>query len=424
MPMTIAEKILARQSGRESVQPGDIVFVSVETCIVLDSHFRINGGWRWPKRVFDAERIVAIADHLPMAASVDSAQGLQALREFVRYYGVERFHDAGADQGISHQVIADHAYALPGSVLVCTDSHTLSGGAFNCCARGIGRPELTYVLCQGQTWFRVGPTVRYELHGALPRGVTAKDAFLYLAGRWGSHVNMNIEFGGPAMASLGMDARRTLSTMCAEVSAEFALWEPDDVLLDHVRSRTDRAFQPTWADAGADYVDVRRIDLSSLVPYVSGIDTVIHNTVPVDAFTEDVRLDQCVIGSCANGTIDDLTAAAEILRGRRIAPWVRFIVTPGSMEIYRQAAEMGLLATIAAAGALITPSACGACGAHDFGALGPGEVCLTATTRNYKGRMGHPDARIYLASPATVAASAVAGRIIHPAQLDPIEERA
>ena len=422
MQMTIAEKILARQSGRDSVAPGDIVFVRVETCIVLDSHFRINGGWRWPKEVFDPDRIVAIADHLPMAANVDNARGLQTCRQFVRHYGIERFHDAGADQGISHQVIADHAYALPGTVLVCTDSHTLSGGAFNCCARGIGRPELTYVLCHGQTWFRVGPTVRYELHGALPNGVTAKDAFLYLAGRWGSHVNMNIEFGGPAMANLSMDARRTLSTMCAEVSAEFALWDPDDVLLDHVRRRTEQAFEPTFPDRGASYVDVRQIDLSSLVPYVSGIDTVIHNTTPVDAFTEDVRLDQCVIGSCANGTLDDLAVAADILRGRTVAPWVRFIVTPGSMEIYRKAAAQGILATIAAAGALITPSACGACGAHDFGALGPGEVCLTATTRNYKGRMGHPDARIYLASPATVAASAVAGRIIHPARLEPVAE--
>jgi len=184
MQMTIAEKILARQSGRDSVAPGDIVFVRVETCIVLDSHFRINGGWRWPKQVFDPDRIVAIADHLPMAANVDNARGLQTFRQFGRHYGIERFHDAGADQGISHQVISDHAYALPGTVLVCTDSHTLSGGAFNCCARGIGRPELTYVLCHGQTWFRVGPTIRYELHGALPEGVTAKDAFLYLAGRW------------------------------------------------------------------------------------------------------------------------------------------------------------------------------------------------------------------------------------------------
>jgi 3-isopropylmalate/(R)-2-methylmalate dehydratase large subunit len=421
MSMTIAEKILARQSGKSSVRPGDIVFVQVETCVVLDSHFRTNGGWRWPKRIYDPSKVVAIADHLPMSSNVDNAIGLQTCRQFVRHFGVDRFHDAGADQGISHQVIADKAYALPGTVLVCTDSHTLSGGAFNCCARGVGRPEITHVLCYGETWFRVGPTVRYELSGALPDGVSAKDAFLYLAGRWGSHENQNIEFGGPGMQGIGLNARRTLSTMCAEVSAEFALWEPDDSLIEYIAGRTDRLFHPTWPDAGAEYVDVRQIDLSTLVPYVSGIDSVVHNTMPLDAFGESVRLDQCVIGSCANGTLEDLIAAAEILRGRVVAPWVRFIVTPGSMEIYRRAAELGILATIAASGALITPSACGACGAHDFGALGPGEVCLTATTRNYKGRMGHPDAKIYLASPATVAASAVAGYIIHPGELEPLE---
>lgn len=418
--MTIAEKILARRSGRPAVRPGDIVTVGIDTAVVLDSHFRPHGGWRWPKRVYDAGKIVVIYDHMPLATDPASAAGLQEGRRFVERFGIARFHDAGPSQGICHQLIADHAYALPGTVLVCTDSHTLSAGALNCCARGIGRAELTYVLCTGETWFRVSPTVRYELHGRLPGHVTAKDAFLYLAGRWGAHENLNVEFGGPGAAGLGLDARRTLSTMCAEVSADFALWEPDDLLLEHVVARTDRAFEPAWPDHDAAYADVRRIDLDELVPYVSGTDGVVHNTMPLDRFRERVRLDQCVVGSCANGTLADLTAVADVVRGRTVAPWVRFIVTPGSMAIYRQAAEQGVLATIAAAGALITPSACGACGAHGFGALGPGEVCLTATTRNYKGRMGHPDARIYMASPATVAASAVTGYITHPSEVAPV----
>lgn len=419
MGMNIAEKVLAQQSGRSVVRPGDLVVVKVGTCIVLDSHFRMNGGWRWPKRVFDPDRIVVIADHMPMSTSVANASALQSMRQFVRHFAIQRFHDVGADQGICHQVISDKAYALPGSVLVCTDSHTLSGGALNCAARGIGRPEVTYVLCHGKTWFKVGPTVRYELHGALPRGVTAKDAFLHLAGAWGRHEGMNVEFGGPGMASLGLDARRTLSTMCAEVSAEFALWEPDAVLLDHVSAQSDRGFEPTYPDRDAEYADVRRLDLDRLVPYVSGVDTVVHNTFPLSEFREKVRLDQCVVGSCANGTLEDLDAVAEVVRGRKVAPWVRFIVTPASMRIYREAMARGILPAIADAGALVTPSACGACGAHDFGVLGPGEVCLTATTRNYKGRMGHPDARIYLASPATVAASAITGYITAPADLEP-----
>jgi 3-isopropylmalate/(R)-2-methylmalate dehydratase large subunit len=420
MRMTIAEKILARQSGRQRVRPGDVVTVDVETCVLLDAHFRDHAGWRWPTKIHDPDKVVLVADHIVMSANPESAGALQRMREVARYYGIKRLHDAGAIQGISHQVIADNAYALPGTVLANPDSHTVSAGALNCAARGMGRPELLQILCTGQTWFRVVPTVKYELVGRLQPGVAAKDAFLYLAGRWGSHANMNIEFGGPGQAELSLDARRTLSTMCAEVSAEFALWAPDDALLSFIESKTDREFFPTWPDEDADYVDVRQINLSEVEPHVSGTDTLIHNTRPLGDFHEKVKLDQCVVGSCANGTIDDLTIVADIVRGRQLAPWVRFFVTPGSQAIYRQAAEMGLLATIASSGAIVTPSACGACAAQDFGALAPGEVCLTATTRNYKGRMGNPDAEIRMASPATVAASAVTGFITHPRDLPAI----
>ncbi len=417
MGMTIAEKILARQSGCDVVRPGDLVVAKIETCILLDTHFNRHAGWRWPKKLHDPDAVALIADHIVMAANPDSAIALKTMRRAARYYGIKRVDDAGMNQGISHQVIADKAYALPGTILVNADSHTLSAGAFNCVARGLGRPELLQVICTGETWYQCAPTVRYELTGELPEGVTAKDAFLYLAARWGSHDNLNLEFGGPAQAGLSLNARRTLSTMCAELSAEFALWEPDDLLLNHVKARTQRPFFPTWPDADAQYVDVRTINLSEMVPYVSGIDTVIHNAVPLQDFHEKIRLDQCVVGSCANGTIDDLTAVAQTLKGRQVAPWVRFFVTPGSQAIYREAAKLGLLATIAEAGALITPAACGACAAQDFGALAPGEVCLTATTRNYKGRMGNSDARIHIASPATVAASAVTGYITHPRDL-------
>jgi 3-isopropylmalate/(R)-2-methylmalate dehydratase large subunit len=351
--MTLAQNILARQSDRSRVHPGEIVYVNVETCVVIDQHFRPNSGWRWPIRLHDPDKVVVVFDHMPMGVDVGSAAGLRLGRQFVKRYGVQRFHDVGAGQGISHQVVSDRAYALPGTVLVCTDSHTLSAGALNCCARGVGRSEIHYVLCKGETWFRVSPTIRYELYGSLPTGVTAKDVFLHIAGKWGTHENHDIEFGGPGAANLSIDARRTLSTMCAEVSAEFALWEPDEKLIEHVRSRTERPFFPTWPDRDADYADIRRVDLSEMVPYVSGIDTVAHNTMPLSEFREKVKLDQCVVGSCANGTIEDLTAVAEIVRGQHVAPWVRFIVTPGSMEIYRQAAADGLLATIAASGALV-----------------------------------------------------------------------
>ena len=422
MGMTIAEKILARQSEREVVRAGDLVMARVETCVILDSHFARNGGWRWPVRVYDPDKIVLVADHVVLSVNPGSAIGGHTMRRAARYYGIERVHPAGADQGISHQVVAERGYALPGTVLANTDSHTLAAGAFNCVARGMGRPEMLSILCTGETWYKLGPTVRYQLHGTLQPGVTAKDVFLYMAGRWGAHENQNIEFGGPAQAGLSLDARRTLSTMCAELSADFATWEPDDRLIDHLKARTDRPFFPTLPDADASYLDVRPIQLDEVTPYVSGIDGVIHNTQPIDAFTQQVRLDQCVVGSCANGTLEDLRAVAEVLMGRQVAPWVRFFVTPASQSVYREAARQGLLDPIAQAGALITPSACGACAANEFGALAPGEVCLTATTRNYKGRMGAGEAKIYMASPATVAASAVAGYITQPRDLAPRQE--
>ena len=413
MGMTIAEKILARASGRAVVQPGDVVVVKVDTTDVIDIGF-YPGFWRWPTQVYDPDKIVVIHDHLVPAKDVQSAEALQTGRRFVQEYGITRFHDAGADQGISHQVVADRAYALPGTVLVCIDSHTCSGGALNCCARGIGPAELTQVLCKGETWFKVGPTIRYELSGMLPPLVTAKDVFLYIAGHYGSHANMNMEFGGPAVPRLNLDARRTLSTMAAEVSAEFALWEPDETLMAHVRAQTNRPCFPTFPDADANYLEVRTVNLSQLEPYVAKTDTVVRNTVPITQLGERVRLDQCFVGSCANGTLGDLEAVAAVVRGKHVAPNVRFIITPGSQQIYREAARRGIITTLVEAGALVTPSACGACAGLDFGVLGPGETCLTASTRNFKGRMGSSEARIFIASPATVAASALTGYITDP----------
>jgi len=413
MGLTIAEKILARASGEDAVRPGDVVVVKVDTTVVIDIGF-YPGFWHWPTTVYDPDRIVVIHDHLVPAKDVQSAEALQAGRRFVQEYGITRFHDAGADQGISHQVVADRAYAVPGTVLVCIDSHTCSGGALNCCARGIGPAELTHVLCKGETWFKIGPTIRYQLTGSLPPLVTAKDVFLYIAGRYGSHANMNMEFGGPAVPQLNLDARRTLSTMAAEVSAEFALWEPDELLMTHVRAQTRRPCFPTFPDADADYLEVRTVNLDQLEPYVAKTDTVVHNTVPISQLGERIRLDQCFVGSCANGTLGDLETVASVIRGKQVAPRVRFIVTPGSQHIYREAARRGIITTLAEAGALVTPSACGACAGLDFGVLGPGETCLTASTRNFKGRMGSSEARIFIASPATVAASALTGYITDP----------
>ena len=259
MGMTAIEKILARNGDLKEVRPGDVVTVRVETSILFDNNL-MDSVWREILEVHDPSKVVVVIDHRAPAAHVLSAKGHKRGREFVRKFGITRFHDIGREQGISHVLVADHGYGLPGTVLLCSDSHTCSAGVFNVAARGVGSPDITYSICKGETWFRVGETVRYDLEGALPPGVFTKDVFLHMAGHYGNHATMNIEFGGPALPGLSMNARRTLTTMGAELSVEFATFEPDDIMLDYVRARTDKPFEPQWPDADAKYLDRRTIE--------------------------------------------------------------------------------------------------------------------------------------------------------------------
>jgi 3-isopropylmalate/(R)-2-methylmalate dehydratase large subunit len=412
MGMTIAEKILARKSGQAKVGPGDLVTVEVDTVILFDNNF-MPSQWRDILKLKDPARVVVVLDHRVPAATQASAAAHRTARQFVEKFNIPRVHDVGYKQGISHQLVADHGYALPGSVLLCSDSHTCSAGVFNCVARGVGAPDVMYAAIKGETWFRIGETVRYELQGRLSPAVTTKDVFLQIAGQYGDHATMNVEYGGPGMASLSINARKTLTTMSAELSAEFATFEPDDAMLDWVRARNPAAFEPVHPDKDARYAAVRVIDLSTLEPLVAFPDTVVENSRPV-ADAAGTRIDQAFVGSCANGTLDDLELAAKVLEGRQVSPKVRFLITPASQNIYREAARRGVITKLVEAGAVVTPATCGACGGGHMGVLGPNETCITATTRNFKGRMGDPSARIFMGSPATVAASAIRGMITDP----------
>ena len=409
MGMTITEKILARASGAARVAPGDLAVVTVDTAVLLDLSF-LPEGWREVLHVHDPASVVIVFDHLVPAATVQAATCHKTGREFAAKFGIARLHDVGPEQGISHAVIAERGYALPGSVLVNGDSHTCGAGAFNCAARGVGGPDMLWAVTTGSAWFRVGETVRYDFTGRLAPGVSAKDLFLYIAGTYGAHVNQNIEYGGPGMAGLSIDARRTLATMGAEFSAEFTIFEPDETLIGYMRARTAAPFDPVWPDADAAYAARRTIALDSLQPLVALPDAVVNQSVPVAAVA-GTRIDQAFIGSCANGTLEDLAIAARVVRGHKVARGTRFIVTPGTQAIFRAALRAGYVETLLEAGAVVTPATCGACIGGHMGVLGPDEVCITASTRNFKGRMGDPSARIYMASPATVAASALAGRI-------------
>ncbi len=414
MGMTIIEKIMARASGEAKVSPGQIVVVKVDTAVLMDSSF--SPFRREIRKVFDPDKVVVIFDHMTPAPDQKMAQAQRVGRKFVREFGIRRFHDVGADQGISHAVVADKAYALPGTLLVCSDSHTCASGAFTCAARGTGAADMTYAVTTGTTWFRIGTTVRYDFEGKLPFGVSAKDVFLHIAGHYGDHAGRNVEYGGSGLASLTINARRTLATMGAELSAEFVTFEADDILIDYVKARNPAPIEPQHPDPDASYSARHTIRLDKMEPLVALPDAVIKNSVPVREVTGQT-IDQAFIGSCANGTLDDLAEAARVVKGLKVAQGVRFIVTPGSQATYRAALAAGYVQTLSEAGALVTPATCGACFGGHMGVLAPEETCITASTRNFKGRMGHPSARIFMASPATVAASAVAGRIVSPAEV-------
>ncbi|MFT4066661.1 3-isopropylmalate dehydratase large subunit [Paraburkholderia sp.] len=419
--MTIVEKILARAAGLPCVAPGDIVDVMVDTAVLIDTNF-YPAAWRDILQVADPDRVVIIFDHRAPAADLRSAHAHRVGRAFAERFGIRRVHDIGRDMGISHTVVAEQRYARPGSLLVCDDSHTCAAGAFNCAARGVGEPDMIYSVATGRSWFEVTGTVRYDMVGTLASGVTSKDLFLWIADRFGAHTNLNVEFGGSGLAQISLEARRTLSTMAAELSADFAIFEPDELVLAFFSAGTEStsassaipdSLAPVWPDADARYISRITLDLNEVEPLVARPDAIIGNVVNVAAVAGET-VHQAFIGSCANGGIEDLAIAARILRGRRVANGVRLIVTPSSQAVYREALRAGYVETLMEAGAVVTNATCGACFGGHMGVLAAGETCITASTRNFRGRMGDPAARIYMASPATVAASAVAGRIADP----------
>lgn len=415
MPSTIIEKILARSSGTTDVRPGQIVTSDVDMTVVIDvqfAHDRLGD----VRAVHDPDKVAVVLDHaVPAPTPRDASHGVKA-REFVAKHQIDRFYDVGR-HGIVHQVIAEQGLVLPGSVVCCTDSHTCAGGALNSAARGLGPLEILQMICTGQTWYRVPPTIRYELVGTKPEHINGKDIFLAISGAFGDATDHAIEFGGPGLASVPMSDRRTIATQGAEVGADFTLFPFDDLtqaFLDEVAPGAD--YTPSNPDPDAEYAAVRTIDLSAIEPMVALPGTVINNAVPLSDLAP-TKIDQAFIGSCANGQLADLEVAARVVAGRRVASGVRLIITPASQQVYLQAVKLGYVQTLIEAGAVVTNSTCGACFGYHMGVLAPGEVCVTSSTRNFRGRMGSTEAQVYMASPATVAASALIGRIASLAEL-------
>ena len=410
MGMTIIEKIFARKAGLDSVSPGDTVVVDIDMTVLIDLQFATM--WIQPNRIHDADKLAVVMDHAVPAPTIKDAAGGPHARKFVADFGIDRFYDVGR-HGICHQVIAENGLARPGEILACTDSHTCAAGAYNTAARGLGPAEIYSIMCTGTTWFQIAPTVRYELDGVKPNTVSGKDIFLHIANEYGDAANLNLEFGGSGLAGIPMHDRRTIATQGAEVSADFSTFEADDVLTGFLDSTGVHGYVSAASDPDAGYHDIRHIDLAALEPYVARPGTVSRNGLPVSRLGKQ-KVDQAFIGSCANGQLEDLEIAARVLRGKTVAPGVRLLITPASQAVYREAMRLGYLQDIADAGAVITNSTCGACFGYHMGVVGPGEVCITSSTRNFTGRMGSSEAEIFMASPATVAASAITGYITDP----------
>jgi 3-isopropylmalate/(R)-2-methylmalate dehydratase large subunit len=412
--MTMAERILARACGRPEVSSGEFVVGRVDTALLHDifaaSAFALlrQAGL---SSLWDPSRVVVVLDHLVPAPTAGAAEVHRQIRRDVDEFRVGHFFDAGV--GVCHQVVVEEGLVRPGALVVGTDSHTTTAGAIGAGGTGIGTSEMAYVLATGSLWFQVPPAIHVDLEGALPPGVGWKDVALALAGRLGADGAQyrSLEFGGTALRDLDLSGRMTLANMAVEMGAKFGLVEVDESLAARLRGQgvgVD-AFGP---DPDARYERRVEVRLDRLDPQVA-LPPAVDRVVPVGE-AEGIPVDQAFIGSCTNGRVDDLRAAAAILRGHRVHPQTRLLVAPASRRVLQQALAEGIVDDLVAAGALLLPPGCGPCFGGHQGLLGPGERCIGSHNRNFLGRMGSPQADIYLASPATVAASALRGRITDP----------
>ncbi len=367
-------------------------------------------------RVWDPARIVVASDHYVPAVDAESAAILDLTRKWVVEAGVTQFYDM---QGICHVVLPENGYLSPGMFVVGGDSHSPTGGAHGAFMIGIGATEMCGVLVTGEIWVRVPATILVRWSGALPPGVAAKDMMLALC----RDIDMRrtsyrvVEYSGPAVAGLPMHERMVLANMAAELGAKTGIIAADEVTRESIVAAggtIDQAL-PAASDADAEYEEVLDYDAGALAPLVAAPHSP-SNVHTADSF-EGVTVDQAYIGACTGAKISDLRMAAEVLKGRRVAPGVRLLVAPASTRTTAAAAADGTLATLTEAGAILLASGCGACAGYGAGVLAAGEVCISTTARNFKGRMGSPDAEVYLGSPYTVAASAVAGRVVDPREL-------
>lgn len=420
--MNISDKILARASGKDMVYPGEIVEANVDMIMVHDltgplavEAFRKIG----VKQVWDNRKIITILDHQVPANSIKAAELHKIMREFAKEQKI-KLYDVGKG-GICHQVMPEKGHVLPEAVILGTDSHTCTYGAFGAFATGIGSTEAAAVFATGKIWLKVPEAIKINVRGRFQRLITPKDLILFVTGQIGSDgaIYQSMEFTGPTIRDMSIAGRMTLCNMTVEMGAKNGIIEPDETTLKFLEGRTNetlKSFELIRSDSDASYKNVLDLDVARLEPLVSCPPSV-DNVKPVSNVV-GVKVDQAFIGSCTNGRLEDLRLAAEILKRGKVKDGVRMLVIPASQEVYIQALKEGLLEIFAEAGGCVCNPNCGPCLGGHMGLLASGEVCVSSSNRNFIGRMGSPKASIYLASPATVAASALTGRITDPRELE------
>ena len=417
--MSIAEKILADHCiNQMNVRPGQFIECNVDLVMVheqLGGRIHVEYEKLGLDHVWDPEKIFFILDHWVPAPTIESAQMHQDCRKFAKKY--KFVHDMGMNQGICHQVLPEKGFALPGMLIVGSDSHTTTYGAFNCLSTGIGATDVAVVFATGKLWFRVPESFKIILSGQLKPAVQSKDFILTLLGELTTKgaIYKSIEFHGEAISSLSIDSRMTIANMVVEAGAKFGVFMPDKRLKEWLSSRTLESHKEIFPDKNAEYEKIFQYDLTKIEPVIAkpySPDNVVHvNDIA------GLEIDQAFLGSCTNGRLEDLRIAARILKGKKIAPNVRMIVIPASREIYKQALKEGLIEIFINSGAVVGNPTCGPCIGAQLGVLGSHEVCISSTNRNFKGRMGDPSSKVYLASPASVAAAALKGYIIDPREV-------
>ena len=420
MGMTMSQKILAAHAGLEEVKAGQLIEADLDLVLGNDitSPVAINEMKKMDRKtVFDKDKIALVMDHFIPNKDIKSAENCKCCREFACRHEITNYFDVG-DMGIEHALLPEKGLVVAGDAVIGADSHTCTYGALGAFSTGVGSTDMAAGMVTGKAWFKVPSAIKFQLVGKPAKWVSGKDVILHIIGMIGvdGALYKSMEFVGEGIRNLSMDDRFTICNMAIEAGGKNGIFPVDELAVEYMKEHSKREFTVYEADEDAEYDETYVIDLSELKPTVS-FPHLPSNTRTIDQVGE-VKVDQAVIGSCTNGRIEDMRIAAEVLKGRKIAKGVRCIVIPATKSIYLQAMKEGLLEIFIEAGAVVSTPTCGPCLGGYMGILAAGERCISTTNRNFVGRMGHVDSEVYLASPAVAAASAVAGKIICPCQLD------